>query len=109
MQSALIEHCEQLCNRIAVLDAPYDLVQTQALGLSGVLSWRARFDSAYAALYYPWLNVLEPGNSGVIRVIPACGHVLGQYASAEFIRGRASGSGQPGHAMGTGKLRRSLR
>jgi phage tail sheath protein FI len=51
--------------------------------------WRSRFDSKYAALYYPWTRVvdpLQPANS-ITRGIPPSGHVAGQYANSDFTVG----------------------
>jgi uncharacterized protein len=57
VQVALITHCEGQANRMAVLDTPPGLDAQQ------VKEWRAElagYDSAYAALYYPWLKVANP-------------------------------------------------
>jgi len=48
------------------------------------LAWRARFDSTYAALYYPWVQVLEPRGARSVRMVPPSGHVIGQYAEADL-------------------------
>lgn len=87
VQSALIEHCERRCDRVAVLDPPLNAAQNDHLGLGAILAWRARFDSSYAALYYPWLRVLEPRNTASTRVIPPSGHVMGQYANVDLAAG----------------------
>jgi hypothetical protein len=76
VQQALVEHCEALRNRVAVLDAPF------ALDTGEVTSWRRRFDTSWAALYYPWVAVLDPLQRGVapVRFVPPSGHVAGVYA-----------------------------
>ncbi len=87
VQAALIEHCELRCDRVAVLDPPFSAVQNDAAGIGAIQAWRARFDSSYAALYYPWLQVLEPRGTDSVRMVPPSGHVLGQYADADLTTG----------------------
>jgi hypothetical protein len=80
VQAALIAHCAGRGDRFAVLAPPYSAARDDAEGLAAVLAWRARFDSDYGALYYPWLMVPEPRGGTPVRAVPPCGHVLGQYA-----------------------------
>jgi hypothetical protein len=87
MQSALINHCEELRYRFAVLDCagpPNDTI-------SDVQSQRQNYDTKYAALYYPWMMVPEvfPTNLAVVaeEAIPPSGHVLGLYARIDIERG----------------------
>ena len=81
VQQALVAHCEERRDRIAILDAPpsTDLGQIQA--------WRARFDSKYAALYYPWVLVHEPRARALVRAVPPSGHVAGVYARVDIESG----------------------
>jgi len=86
VQTALISHCEQNGNRMAVLDAPPGMTPQQ------IKEWRsdvAMYDSAYAALYYPWVKVENPigvnGNSEVF--IPPSGHIAGVWARTDDTRG----------------------
>ncbi|MCZ7640222.1 MAG: hypothetical protein M5U12_31720 [Verrucomicrobia bacterium] len=60
VQQAMVAHCELLKDRLAVLDPPW--FESPVVGLEAALiqSWRERFDSKYAALYYPWLSVVDP-------------------------------------------------
>ena len=58
VQLALINHCEGQANRMAVLDAPPGMTPQQ------IKEWRsdvAMYDSPFAALYYPWIEVGQPG------------------------------------------------
>jgi phage tail sheath protein FI len=89
VQSAMILQCERLRNRVAVLDPPYAASRQDALGVSAVQAWRRRFESKYAALYYPWLTVVDPlrGSGGPTRDIPPSGHVAGQYANTDYTVG----------------------
>jgi phage tail sheath protein FI len=56
------------------------------LGVGAARSWRGRFDSKYAAFYYPWLRVVDPLRATVslTRDIPPSGHVAGQYAHSDI-------------------------
>ncbi|MGB3519055.1 MAG: phage tail sheath subtilisin-like domain-containing protein [Elainellaceae cyanobacterium] len=69
----LISHCERLRYRVAVLDSPND----QAI--SGVRNYRAGLDTSHAALYYPWVRVLDPVSDQEIN-LPPSGFVAGIYA-----------------------------
>ena len=85
VQSALVQQCETLRDRIALLDPPLAAARDDKLGVGAVRAWRSRFDSKYAALYYPWLRVVDPLRSGasLTRDIPPSGHVAGQYAQSD--------------------------
>lgn len=86
VQAALVQHCEELRDRIALLDPPFSTSQDNELGVGAVRAWRNRFDSKYAAFYYPWLRVVDPlrSSTAITRDIPPCGHVAGQYARTDF-------------------------
>lgn len=86
VQTSLISHCEQNGNRMAVLDAPPGMTPQQ------IRDWRsdtAMYDSAYAALYYPWIKVENPiGVNGDAEVlIPPSGHIAGVWARTDETRG----------------------
>jgi phage tail sheath protein FI len=86
VQSGLIQQCENLRDRIALLDPPFKAARNDKLGVGAVRAWRSRFDSKYAAFYYPWLRVVDPLRSpnSLTRDIPPSGHVAGQYAQNDF-------------------------
>ena len=86
MQSALVQQCEKRRDRIALLDPPFATARDDALGVGAVRAWRSRFDSKYAAFYYPWLRVVDPlrPSAALTRDIPPSGHVAGQYAQTDF-------------------------
>jgi uncharacterized protein len=86
VQSALVQQCEKRRDRIALLDPPFATARDDALGVGAVRAWRSRFDSKYAAFYYPWLRVVDPLRSSatLTRDIPPSGHVAGQYAQTDF-------------------------
>ncbi|GAA5156633.1 phage tail sheath family protein [Nocardioides marinquilinus] len=86
VQTALISHCEQNGNRMAVLDSPPGMNPQQ------IKEWRsevAMYDSAYAALYYPWVKVENPiGVDGDTEIlIPPSGHIAGVWARTDDTRG----------------------
>lgn len=86
VQTSLIAHCEQHSNRIAILDTPPGLTPQQAR------EWRsdvAQYDSAFAAMYYPWIKVENPtGSNGNAEIlVPPSGHVAGLWARTDETRG----------------------
>lgn len=84
VQQAMLDHCENMKDRVAILDAPPDM-DPQA-----VKDWRqgeAGFDSKYGAMYYPWIEVSDPTGSGDLVKIPPCGHVAGIYSRTDVERG----------------------
>jgi hypothetical protein len=89
VQQALVAHCAAMQFRFAILDPPDFGYPKQHVDLGEVQSWRQRFDSMYAALYYPWVLVLDPLQSGgqLVRRIPPSGHVAGVYANTDLTVG----------------------
>ena len=81
VQLTLVEHCENLASRFAVLDVPKD-----AKKVEDVIAHRDIFDSEYAAMYHPWLKVFDPLDKKNIS-IPPSGTVLGIYARSDNSRG----------------------
>ncbi len=83
LQGMMITHCERMGDRVAIIDAPPDLTPQE------VKNWRmnvAGFDSSYAAMYYPWIEIMDPITSKVIKVPPS-GHVAGVWARSDNTRG----------------------
>jgi len=80
----LITHATNMRYRIAVLDsARVDATQGQTI--SDVRKMRAKLDSKYAALYYPWVRVMDPITRKVIS-LPPSGFVSGIYARNDINR-----------------------
>jgi phage tail sheath protein FI len=75
----IISHAERMRYRIAVLDSG------DGQAISQVRAMRARYDSKYAALYYPWIRVLDPLSQREISVPPS-GFVAGIYARNDVNR-----------------------
>ena len=84
-QQAMIAQCETLRDRFALIDPPLT-AQGDSLDTSGIVSWRARFDTPFAALYYPWLLVRDPLTPGAAqgRLVPPSGHTAGVYAATDL-------------------------
>jgi phage tail sheath protein FI len=83
LQGKMIAHAENAGDRMAILDAPNGLLPQE------VLEWRmetAGYDSKMAALYYPWIEVMDPLTSRPIQVPPS-GHVAGVWARVDASRG----------------------
>jgi phage tail sheath protein FI len=83
VQTKMIAHCENHGDRMAILDAPRDLRPQD------VLEWRmntAGYDSKMAALYWPWIEVMDPLSKLPIMVPPS-GHVAGLWARVDGTRG----------------------
>jgi uncharacterized protein len=78
--NALISHAERMQYRIAVLDSG------EGFALSEVRAQRAQIDSTHAALYYPWVRVLDPVTDQQI-VLPPSGFVAGIYARSDVENG----------------------
>jgi phage tail sheath protein FI len=89
VQQALINHCESMKYRIAVLDPPLFSPSKVSRDIAEIQSWRQRFDSAFAAIYFPWTLVYDPLQLGgnVVRAIPPSGHVAGTYANTDLTVG----------------------
>jgi phage tail sheath protein FI len=89
------EHVVTFCEgseRVAVLDPPRLKTAGGALDLAALSDWRGQFDSSYAALYSPWVRVLDPlGGSGSdpLRAVPPSGHVAGVAGRVDAQRGPA--------------------
>ncbi len=89
VQQALVSHCEAMRYRFAILDSPDFGFPKQHVDLGEVQSWRSRFDSKFAALYYPWILVRDPLElaNQVVRRVPPSGHVAGVYAHTDVTEG----------------------
>ena len=83
VQLAMIAHCELMGDRVAILDPPPGLNAQQ------IREWRlekAGYDSKYAALYWPWIKVFDPG-SGQNVSMPPSGHMAGIWSRNDDTRG----------------------
>jgi phage tail sheath protein FI len=83
VQLAMIAHCEQMGDRMAILDPPPGLNAQQ------IREWRvdkAGYDSKFAALYWPWIKIFDPA-SGQNVFVPPSGHMAGIWARNDSTRG----------------------
>jgi uncharacterized protein len=83
VQQAMLDHAQNMGNRVAILDSPPGMTPQQ------IRDWRMKevnYDSKYAALYYPWIKVADPVSGGSIMV-PPCGHMAGIWARSDGQRG----------------------
>ncbi|HWI14504.1 MAG TPA: phage tail sheath family protein, partial [Burkholderiales bacterium] len=85
VQESLINQCERLKDRFAVLD-PAPASANAAPSLNDIQTQRGLFDSYYGALYYPRIVVEEPASGIPIPMSPS-GHVVGVYARTDQERG----------------------
>lgn len=81
VQLSLTAHCESLGSRFAVLDLPRDSKK-----IDDVMAHRNIFDSSYAALYHPWIEIFDPLDKKN-TAIPPSGSVMGIYARSDNSRG----------------------
>ena len=81
VQLTLVAHCENLVSRFAVLDIPRD-----AKKIDDIVAHRELFDTNYAALYHPWLQVFDPLDKKNLA-IPPSGSMIGIYARSDNTRG----------------------
>ncbi len=83
VQTMIIAHCEHAGDRVAILDTPPNM-SPQA-----IKNWRmnvAGYDSSYAALYYPWIEVNDPVTNRPV-LMPPSGYMGGVWARSDNTRG----------------------
>lgn len=84
VQDAMIEQCERLKYRVALLD-PEVLTAGVAPTLSDIQAQRRRFDTKYAAIYYPRLVIRDADDA--LRMVAPSGHMAGICARVDNERG----------------------
>ena len=83
----LVTHATDQKYRIAIVDGPINS------SLNEIRAFRGRFDSTYAALYYPWIRIFDPtqrfsqGAPPKQLNLPPSGFVAGIYARSDIDRG----------------------
>jgi hypothetical protein len=80
LRAAILNQCESRRDRFAILsvEAGRSAIDQPALLPPG--------DSAFAAFYYPWIEVLDPQTQQK-RLVPPTGHLAGIYARTDLERG----------------------
>ena len=81
VQAALIAHCENKKSCFAILDVPVDRKKT-----NDVAEFRDMYDTSYAAMYHPWLEMFDP-LSRRSAYFPPSGAMAGIYARTDSERG----------------------
>ena len=80
-------HCKTMGDRIAVLDSDsYETIDLSNIDFVAALKPSELFESDYAALYFPWIQVFDP-SSGSNIYVPPSGHIAGIYARVDGQRG----------------------
>ena len=80
VQAALIAQCEARGRCFVVLDAP------AGADVERARAFRGHRHSRFAALYYPWVDVLDPRTAQRVAVPPSA-HTAGVYARVDRERG----------------------
>ncbi len=80
-QEALLDHCEKMQDRVAILDGQPVPATLTAQDIQG-----STRDSTYGALYFPWIQVFDPV-ANAIASQPPSGHIAGVYARVDGVRG----------------------
>ena len=81
VQAALIGFCEAKKSCFAILDVPIELKKT-----NDVANFRDMYDSTYAAMYHPWLEMYDAGARRP-AYFPPSGAMAGIYARTDLERG----------------------
>jgi phage tail sheath protein FI len=79
LRAELIDHCEDLKYRFAVL-------QSKRSDVTDIGALEPDLESKYAALYFPWIKVIDPLTRD-LKLIPPGGHIAGIYARNDIEKG----------------------
>jgi phage tail sheath protein FI len=82
IQNELINQCELLKYRFAVLDG--EQVPAGDGSVNAILAHRDNYDSSYAAYYSPWFKITQNNQD---LYLPPSGHIVGIYAGTDNERG----------------------
>jgi phage tail sheath protein FI len=83
LQGKMISHAELMGDRMAILDTPDGMLPQD------VLEWRmnsAGYDSKMSAMYWPWIEVMDPLTRRPLRMPPS-GHIAGVWSRVDSTRG----------------------
>ncbi|MBD1873783.1 phage tail sheath family protein [Nodosilinea sp. FACHB-131] len=80
LQQAMLDHCEEMGDRFAILDAPAQATLADVQAHQKALSHHGA--SRNGALYYPWIQV-QRLNPAAAAHMPPCGHIAGIYAQSD--------------------------
>jgi phage tail sheath protein FI len=83
LQQKVLEHCDRMGERFAILDAPNVTAQEE---LATVLQHRQSLKGTNGALYFPWIQTRFPWQTADGKpqtAVPPCGHIAGSYAQGD--------------------------
>lgn len=85
IQNALLTHCAEHKDRLAILDAP------PGLDAQAMEDWKAKHpavfsEEGFGTLYYPWIKVMDPLTRAP-KLMPPSGHVAGVWCRTDNLRG----------------------
>lgn len=78
LRGEIIMQCESLRDRFAILQLGRD--EADAANINPL------YDTSFAAIYYPWISVLNPFSNSA-QWVPPVGHIAGIYARTDGDRG----------------------
>jgi Bacteriophage tail sheath protein len=91
---ALLNHCENLKDRVAILDASQNIQDISSLTKVGSAaapprrrSGRRPRNSDYGAFYFPWITTRDAFDPKQIVQVPPSGHLAGIYARTDSKHG----------------------
>lgn len=82
LRDDITDHCSKMGDRFAILDSQAE----QNLSSTTLVDDLKPFNSDYAALYFPWIEVYDPQSDSNIFVPPS-GYIAGVYARVDSQRG----------------------
>jgi len=77
----ILSQCENLKDRFAIIDVKENESNVSSLRIGSVTR-----DSKYGAIYYPWIQLLDPLTEQM-KFFPPGGHIAGIYARSDTERG----------------------
>lgn len=80
MQNAILDHCQLLGDRFAILDAGNQSIPE-------IQQQQQRLSNINGALYAPWLKVPSFVEEATLFEVPPCGHIAGIYARSDRAAG----------------------
>ena len=87
LQQLVVNHCETMNDRFAILDSCYDLTASKRESNDQVWKQWSAIDGKNGAVYYPWVKVRGSAGEAKHVPVPPCGHVAGVYARTDRERG----------------------
>lgn len=82
LQASVAQYCTNTKYRIAICEGQVSSTNSELINLRGTLN------DQNAALYAPWVKVVNPlSSSGALISVPACGHICGVYSRISATRG----------------------